>query len=59
MSAAISVPATFLVLAGNDFIGTGIGISLTADAGRKVIAGYERRMQSEVVHPIFGYKISY
>lgn len=46
-------------LAGNDFIRTGIGISLTPVARRKVIAGYERRMQSEVVHPIFGYKISY
>jgi len=46
-------------LAGNDFIRTGIGISLAADARRKVIAGYERRMQSEVVHPIFGYKLSY
>jgi len=46
-------------LAGNDFIRTGIGISLTPDARRKVIAGYERRMQSEVVHPIFGYRLSY
>ena len=24
-----------------------------------MIAGYERRMQPEVVHPIFGYKLSY
>ncbi len=47
------------VLAGNDFIRTGIGISLTPDARRKVIAGYERRMQTEVVHPIFGYRLSY
>lgn len=46
-------------LAGNDFIRTGIGISLTPDARRKVIAGYERRMQTEVVHPIFGYRLSY
>ena len=46
-------------LAGNDFIRTGIGISLTPDARRKVITGYERRMQSEAVHPIFGYKLSY
>ncbi len=45
-------------LARNDFIKTGIGISLTPDARRKVVAGYEHRMQTEVIHPIFGYKIS-
>ena len=42
-----------------DFIKTGIGISLTAEAKRKLIAGYEQRMQTEIVHPIFGYKVSY
>jgi len=45
-------------LNGNDFIKTGIGISLTSEARRKVVAGYEHRMQTEVIHPIFGYKIS-
>jgi CRISPR-associated protein Cas1 len=42
-----------------DFIKTGIGISLTAEAKRKVVSGYEQRMQTEIVHPIFGYKVSY
>ena len=42
-----------------DFIKTGIGISLTAEAKRKVISGYEQRMQTEIVHPLFGYKVSY
>jgi len=42
----------------NDFIKTGIGISLTPEARRKVVAGYEHRMQTEVVHPIFGYKVN-
>jgi len=42
----------------NDFIKTGIGISLTPEARKKVVAGYEHRMQTEVVHPIFGYKVS-
>ena len=27
--------------------------------GENESAGYERRMQSEVVHPIFGYRLSY
>ena len=42
----------------SDFIKTGIGISLTPEARKKVVAGYERRMQTEVIHPIFGYKVS-
>jgi len=46
-------------LTDKDFIRTGIGISLTPEAKRKVVAGYEQRMQKDIVHPIFGYKISY
>jgi CRISP-associated protein Cas1 len=42
-----------------DFIRTGIGISLTPEAKKKVLGGYERRMQTEIVHPLFGYTISY
>jgi CRISPR-associated protein Cas1 len=35
------------------------GVTLT-DAGRKaVLAAYERRLTTEITHPIFGYKISY
>jgi CRISPR-associated protein Cas1 len=43
----------------SDFIKTGIGISMTVEAKKKVLAGYERRMQTEIEHPIFGYRISY
>jgi CRISP-associated protein Cas1 len=46
-------------LTDKDFIKTGIGLSLTPDAKKKVVAGYEQRMQKEIVHPVFGYKISY
>ena len=46
-------------LTDKDFIRTGIGISLTPEAKRKVVASYEQRMQKEIVHPIFGYKLSY
>jgi len=42
-----------------DFIRTGIGISLAPKGKKKVIAGYERRIQTEIVHPVFGYKVSY
>jgi CRISPR-associated protein Cas1 len=46
-------------LTAKDFIRTGIGISIMPEAKRKVIAAYEHRMQTEVTHPIFGYKVSY
>lgn len=42
-----------------DFIKTGLGVTLKHQAKRKVIGAYERRMQTEIAHPIFGYKISY
>ena len=46
-------------LAEGDFIRAGIGISLTPEGKKKVIAGYERRIQTEINHPVFGYKVSY
>jgi CRISPR-associated protein Cas1 len=46
-------------LTDKDFIKTGIGISLTPKAKKKVIAGYERQMEVEITHPIFGYTVSY
>jgi CRISPR-associated protein Cas1 len=44
-------PSHFVVRAG--------GVALTADGRRRVLAGYERRLTSEIRHPTFGYKISY
>jgi len=46
-------------LSDKDFIETGIGVSLTSRGKKKVIAGYERRMETEVTHPLFGYSVSY
>jgi len=37
----------------------GPGISLTRDGRRAFLRAYERRMTTEVTHPIFGYKITY
>jgi len=34
-------------------------VSLNENGRRSVIAAYERRMQTEVTHPIFGYRITY
>jgi len=46
-------------LSDRDFIKTGIGTSLNTRGKRKVLAGYERRMESEITHPLFGYTVSY
>jgi CRISP-associated protein Cas1 len=46
-------------LKADDFIRAGIGVSIEAEAKKKIVAAYERRMQTEIVHPIFGYKVSY
>lgn len=46
-------------LTDKDFIKTGMGVSMKRQAKRTVLAGYERRMQTEIEHPIFGYKVSY
>jgi CRISPR-associated protein Cas1 len=46
-------------LTGKDFIRTGIGISMVPEAKKKVIAAYEQRINTEIKHPIFGYKVSY
>jgi CRISP-associated protein Cas1 len=57
--------STVLMLVNNgevtpaNFIRRGGGVAMT-DAGRRaVIAGYERRMDTLVTHPVFGYRISY
>lgn len=35
------------------------GVALTSDGRRAVIAAYERRMDTEIKHPTFGYRITY
>jgi len=44
-------PSDFLVRAG--------GVALTTAGKKSVLRGYERRMNSEVRHPVFGYRITY
>jgi CRISP-associated protein Cas1 len=41
------------------FVVRGGGVSLTAEGRRTVIASYERRLDGELTHPVFGYKVSY
>lgn len=41
------------------FIRRGNAVTMTDAARRAVIAAFERRLDQEITHPIFGYKISY
>ncbi len=43
----------------SDFICRGVGVTLTSKGKKTVISGYERRMSTEIIHPLFGYKVSY
>lgn len=43
----------------NDFIKQMGAVSLTPEGRSRFIQTYERRMSSEVTHPVFGYRISY
>ncbi|MDA0285004.1 MAG: CRISPR-associated endonuclease Cas1 [Planctomycetota bacterium] len=43
----------------SSFISRAGAIALTTAGRRAVMAAFERRMQSEVTHPLFGYRISY
>ena len=42
-----------------DFIERAMGVALTDDGRRSVISAYERRLETEVTHPTFGYKVTY
>ena len=46
-------------LAKSDFVRRGGAVALTGEGRKKVLAAYERRMATEVKHPIFGYPVSY
>lgn len=43
----------------NHFEKRGPGIALTRDGRRAFLKAYERRLASEITHPVFGYKITY
>lgn len=45
-------------LGAEDFIVTGPGCALKPAGRRKLIAAYERRLDQEAAHPVFGYQIS-
>ncbi len=42
-----------------DFISAAGAVSLTNDGRKRFIAAFERRIDHEITHPIFGYRLSY
>jgi CRISPR-associated protein Cas1 len=42
-----------------DFITSWAGVALTQGGRMQVLTAYERRMRQEIIHPVFGYRISY
>jgi CRISP-associated protein Cas1 len=43
----------------NDFIVRAGGVTLTAEGRKAFLRAYERRLDSEVTHPVFKYRITY
>ena len=43
----------------NDFRTAAGAVALTPDGRRHLIAAFERRLSHEIVHPLFGYRVSY
>lgn len=43
----------------SDFIVRAQGVSLTKRGRQKVIGAYERRLDTQLTHPVFGYKVTY
>lgn len=46
-------------VSGGDFVFRAGACALTPDGRRRVIEAYERRVNTEVTHPLFGYAVSY
>jgi CRISPR-associated protein Cas1 len=47
------------LLASTDFVRSSLGVALKTDGRRRFMQAYERRLEEEVTHPVFGYRISY
>lgn len=47
------------ILDADDFQLNGTGVALADRARRKFIQAYEKRLAQEVLHPVFGYRVSY
>lgn len=44
---------------GADFVRSSLGVAMKPEARKRFMRAYERRLEEEVTHPVFGYRISY
>ena len=42
-----------------DFIERGGSVALTPAGRKAIIAAFERRLDQEITHPVFGYRVAY
>jgi len=47
------------VVTATDFLRSSLGVAMKPDGRKRFMRAYERRMEEEVTHPVFGYRISY
>ncbi len=47
------------VVTGGDFVRSSLGTAMRPAGRKRFMAAYERRVEEEVTHPVFGYRISY
>jgi CRISPR-associated protein Cas1 len=43
----------------DDFLRAGESVALTARGRKRFLLAYEKRMDTQVIHPVFGYRVSY
>lgn len=43
----------------SDFVSAAGSVNLTGDGRKRFIAAFERRLEHEITHPLFGYRLSY
>lgn len=43
----------------SDFIRSSLGVAMKPEGRKRFMRAYERRLEEEVTHPVFGYRISY
>jgi CRISPR-associated protein Cas1 len=47
------------VVTGTDFVRSSLGVAMKPEGRKRFMQAYERRLEEEVTHPVFGYRISY
>ena len=57
-SVVLSAINTSVVTSG-DFVRSSLGVAMKPEGRKRFMRAYERRLEEQVTHPVFGYRISY